>query len=76
MAVDPTKILEYLLEQRRLVDAAIASVERVVVARKPRGHPTKAVMEARRILGKQATPRKKKRDKRRESSTADPAAAS
>jgi hypothetical protein len=75
MAMDPAKMLEDLLEQRRLIDATIASVERLVAARKPRGRPSKAVVEARSIVGKRAAPRGKKRG-RRASSAANPAGAS
>lgn len=64
MATDPAKMLEDLLEQRRLIDATIANVERLVAARKPRGRPSKAVVEARTIVGKQGAPRKKKRGNR------------
>jgi hypothetical protein len=66
MAMDPAKMLEDLLEQRRLIDATIGNVERLVAARKPRGRPSKAVVEARSIVGKPATLRRKKRGKRRE----------
>ena len=72
MAMDPAKMLEDLLEQRRLIDATIASVERLVAARKPRGRPSKAVVEARSIVGKPAK-RGKKRGKRGEASAAGPA---
>ncbi len=50
--MDPSKMLEELLNQRRLIDATIASVEQLVAARKPRGRPSKAIMEARTIVGK------------------------
>ena len=61
MAMDPAKMLQDLLEQRRLIDATIGNVERLVAASKRRGRPLKAVMEARSIVGKQASPRKRKR---------------
>jgi hypothetical protein len=73
MAMDPTKMLQDLLEQRRLIDATIGNVERLVAATKRKGRPTKAVMEARSILGKHTSPRKRKRGK---SSTGSPGAAS
>ena len=72
MAMDPTKMLQDLLEQRRLIDATIGNVERLVAATKRKGRPPKAVMEARSILGKHAEPRKRKRG-RRASSAASPA---
>jgi hypothetical protein len=73
MPMGPARILEYLVEQRRLIDATIASVERLVAATKRKGRPPKAVMEARSILGKPASPRGKKRGKRREPPAAGPA---
>jgi hypothetical protein len=76
MAMGPARILEYLLEQRRLIDATIGNVERLVAAAKPRGRPSRAVMQARSIFGKKATPRTKKRGKRRESSADRPASTS
>ena len=69
--MDPAKMLEDLLEQRRLIDATIGNVERLVTASKRKGRPPKAVMEARSILGKHASPRKRKRGK---SSGGSPAA--
>jgi hypothetical protein len=75
MAMDPAKMLEDLLEQRRLIDATIANVERLVAARKPRGRPSKAVVEARSIVGKPAK-RGRKRGKRRESAAGGPVSAS
>jgi hypothetical protein len=70
MAMDPAKMLEDLLEQRRLIDATITTVERLVAARKPRGRPSKAVVEARNIVGKPAKTRGKKHGKRGEASAA------
>ena len=68
MAMDPTKMLQDLLEQRRLIDATIATVERLEAAAKRKGRPPKAVAEARDILGMQGMHRKRKRGNRRESS--------
>ncbi len=73
--MDPTKMLQDLLEQRRLIDATIGTVERLVAAAKRKGRPPKAVMEARDILGIPAH-RKRKRGNRRESSAASAAVAS
>ncbi len=63
MAMDPGKMLVDLLEQRRLIDATIGNVERLVAATRRKGRPPRAVMEARSILGKDASPRKRKRAK-------------
>jgi hypothetical protein len=76
MPMGPAKILEYLIEQRRLIDATIENVERLVAATKPRGRPSRAVMQARSILGRQNAPRKRKRGKRREPSAERPAGTS
>ncbi len=63
--MDPTKMLQDLLEQRRLIDATIATVEKLVTATKRKGRPSKAVSEARDILS-MPSGRKRKRGKRRE----------
>jgi hypothetical protein len=44
-------MLHDLLEQRRLIDATIGTLERLVTAAKLKGRPPKAVTEARDILG-------------------------
>ena len=64
MAMDPTKMLQDLLEQRQLIDATIGSVERLLAATKRKGRPPKAVMEARSISGKHAAPGKRKGGRR------------
>jgi hypothetical protein len=61
--MDPTKMLQDLLEQRQLIDATIGSVERLVAATKRKGRPPRAVMEARSISGNHVAP-KGKRGKR------------
>jgi hypothetical protein len=68
-------MLQDLIEQRRLIDATIGTVERLVAAAKRKGRPPKAVTEARDILGMQGAHRKRKRG-RRESLAASAAVAS
>ena len=63
-AMDPTKMLQDLLEQRQLIDATIGSVERLVAATKRKGRPPKAVMEARSISGNHVALLKRKGGKR------------
>lgn len=69
-------MLQDLLEQRRLIDATIGTVEKLVVAAKRRGRPPKAVTEAGDILGIQATHRKRKHGNPDESQAASAAVAS
>jgi hypothetical protein len=71
--MDPTKMLQDLIEQRRLIDATIGTVERLVVAARRKGRPPKAVTEARDILGKQSA-RKRKRGSWRDPAGGSPVA--
>ncbi|MDP8982550.1 MAG: hypothetical protein M3O35_18390 [Acidobacteriota bacterium] len=59
--MDPAKMLEALLEQRRLIDATIASVGKLAATRKHRGRPSRAIIEARDIVEKQLAAGKRRR---------------